>query len=192
MTDVREATMFSSSARATRRAASSPNASSTGSGKGASRPTAPAAIRRAASTRMRWRCLKRLNYPTETLRSKSWDGVRRALADRARFRVYGLRQRRGRGLPGLAGTADVGALGHSRSGGGRRLRGGDRARRSARPTACSTTAFRSSSACRSPSLDALSLQKRLDDIGRTRDAPARAAQAEMRLSREPTGVPQAR
>ena len=50
-----------------------------------------------------------------------WEEFAAPCAGRPRFRLHGLRQRRGRGLPGLAGPADDGALGHPRSGGGRRL-----------------------------------------------------------------------
>jgi Low molecular weight phosphotyrosine protein phosphatase len=54
--------------------------------------------------------------------------VRQARRARARFRVHGLRQRGRRDLSGLAGPADDGALGRSRSRRGARLRGRDRAR----------------------------------------------------------------
>jgi hypothetical protein len=46
--------------------------------------------------------LNRLEYPMDELRSKSWEDG---------FCLYGLRQRGWRILPGMAGTADDGALG---------------------------------------------------------------------------------
>ena len=48
------------------------------------------------------RLLRALNYKTDGLRSKSWTSSPGRGAG-ARFRVHGLRQRRQRGLPGLAG-----------------------------------------------------------------------------------------
>ena len=56
------------------------------------------------------------------------ERVRQARRAGARFRVHGLRQRRRRGLPGVAGPADDGALERSRSGRSERYRGRDRAR----------------------------------------------------------------
>ena len=56
--------------------------------------------------------LDRLDYPTEL------GGIRTRRRTRDGFRFHGLRQRRGRVLPGLAGTADDGALGDRRSGRG--------------------------------------------------------------------------
>ena len=78
-----------------------------------------------------------------------------------------------RGLPGLARPADDGALGRSRSRRGARL-----ARRKSRspsrtPTACSTSASASSSALPIRSLDQLSLQTKLKEIGRVTDAIAK-------------------
>ena len=62
--------------------------------------------------------LDRLDYPTDGLRSKSWEEFARRRRTRDGFCFHGLRQRRRRILPGLAGTADDGALGDRRSGRG--------------------------------------------------------------------------
>ena len=74
------------------------------------------------------RVLESSGYPTDGLRSKSWDGVRGARRARHGFCFHGLRQRRRRSLSGLAGPADDGALGHRRPGSGR----GNRSRKGSR------------------------------------------------------------
>ena len=66
--------------------------------------------------------LAKNRYPTEGLRSKNWDEFAAPGRARAGLRLHRLRQRGGRGLPGLAGPADDRALGHRGSGG----RGGHR------------------------------------------------------------------
>ena len=73
------------------------------------------------------------------------------------FCLHGLRQCRERGLPGLARTADDGALGHSRSGGGRRA-DAESQPRSVMPSCCCSGA---SNVRDLPvrSLDRMSLQK---------------------------------
>ena len=53
-----------------------------------------------------------LDYPTDDLRSKSWQEFAQPGRARDGFRFHSLRQRGGRGLPGVAGPADDGALGH--------------------------------------------------------------------------------
>ena len=62
--------------------------------------------------------LNRLDYPTDDLRSKSWEEFARSGCTRDGFRLHGLRQRRRRILPDMARTADDGALGNRRPGGG--------------------------------------------------------------------------
>ena len=62
--------------------------------------------------------LRSLDYPTDDLRSKSWEEFAARRAGDG-FRLYGLRQRGRRGLPGMAGPADDGALGHRGPGRGR-------------------------------------------------------------------------
>ena len=65
--------------------------------------------------------------------------VRRARRAAARFRLHGLRQRRRRSLPGVAGPADDRALGHPRSGRSRR-HSRPRSRSPSRtPTGCCTS-----------------------------------------------------
>ena len=56
--------------------------------------------------------LKSLDYPTDDLRSKSWEEFARARCARDGFRFHGLRQRGRRVLSGMARPADDGALGH--------------------------------------------------------------------------------
>ena len=63
------------------------------------------------------RLLHSLHYPTEGLRSKSWDEFAAPGRAEARFRVHRLRQRGRRGLPDLARPTDDRALGHARPGG---------------------------------------------------------------------------
>jgi hypothetical protein len=58
--------------------------------------------------------LRRNHLPTDFLRSKSWEEFTSPHPP-LELCVYGLRPRRGGGLPGLAGTADECALGHSGS-----------------------------------------------------------------------------
>ena len=79
-------------------------------------PTVREASRRGRSIGTRCSCLQSLGYDTSSFRSKSWSEFARPGAPVARFRFYRLRQRRRRKLPGLAGPADDGALGRSRSG----------------------------------------------------------------------------
>ena len=83
--------------------------------------TRPEASRAARSSRPS--AVGRLHYTHWPALQKLERVFAAARAD-ARFRLYRLRQRRGRDLPGLAGPADDRALGRSRSGGGQRHRGG--------------------------------------------------------------------
>ena len=62
--------------------------------------------------------LDRLDYPTDDLRSKSWEEFARSGCPRDGFRLHGLRQRGGQILSDMAGTADDGALGNRRPGSG--------------------------------------------------------------------------
>ena len=64
--------------------------------------------------------LESFGYPTDGMRSKTLGRVQRRGRAQSRFRLHRLRQRRWRSLPGLAGPADDGALGHRRP---RRRRG---------------------------------------------------------------------
>ena len=67
--------------------------------------------------------LEMARISTTGLRSKSWDEFGRPGRSRDALRLHGLRQRRQRNLPALAGTAHDRALGSSRScRGSRRLR----------------------------------------------------------------------
>ena len=91
---------------------------------GASRPTAPAAIRRARSIRSRSSCWRKTACRHSRSALEELGRVRPARRAAARLRVHGLRQRRGRGLPGVAGPADHRALGHRGSRGGHRQRRG--------------------------------------------------------------------
>ena len=68
--------------------------------------------------------LRANRLPTDGLRSKSWDEFARRRRAAAGLRVHRLRQRRRRSVSGLAGTADDGALGRSRSRRGRGQRRG--------------------------------------------------------------------
>ena len=110
--------------------------------------------------------LKKMNHPTAGLRSKSWDEFARRGRAASGFRVHGLRQRGERALPDLAGPADDRALGRPGSGSGGRQRG--RAAPGVRRclSHARTTGSASLRTCRIRSLDRLSLQKRLDEIGR--------------------------
>ena len=113
--------------------------------------------------------LEAYGYPTDGFRSKNWEEFADARRAENGFRVHGLRQRGGRSLSGLAGTADDRALGHRRPGGGRRH--GYRERARLQP------AFRYLRnriilfiALPIKSLDKLSLTKRLREIGETEGA----------------------
>ena len=64
--------------------------------------------------------LERTGLPTEGLRSKAWDEFASAGRTAAGFHLHGLRQRRRRSVPGLAGTSDERPLGTARSGRRRR------------------------------------------------------------------------
>ena len=118
-------------------------------------------------------CSKRLELRhRRSPRSKSWDEF--AAPGRAAdgFRLHRLRRRRQRDLPGLAGPADDRALGRARPGGVRRHRG--------REAPAFADAYRMLDNRISifislpiASLDRLSLQQRLDEIGeRRRQGPA--------------------
>ena len=63
---------------------------------------------------MALRLLQNLNFETERPALEELGGVHRPRRARARFRVHRLRQRRRRGLPGLAGPADDARIGASR------------------------------------------------------------------------------
>ena len=108
--------------------------------------------------------LRKLHYDVTGLRSKSWTefaGRRRA---EARFRLHRLRQRRGGGLPGVAGPADDRALGRARS---RRATGTEAEIRLAFADSLRMLTNRINIFVSLPlrSLDQLSLQKQLDAIG---------------------------
>ena len=67
--------------------------------------------------------LRKLHFDVSDVRSKSWLEFSQSNSPKARFCFHGLRQRRGRGMSILAGSADDGTLGRPRSGGGNRDRG---------------------------------------------------------------------
>jgi hypothetical protein len=56
--------------------------------------------------------LEAYEYPVEGFRSKELGRIRSIGRSGTRFRVHRLRQRGGRSLPCVAGSADDGALGH--------------------------------------------------------------------------------
>ena len=89
-------------------------------------------------------------------------------ARRAGFRFHRLRRRRQRDLPGMARPADERALGSARPVGSRQGPRASAASPSPTPIACCTSASASSRTCRWHRSSRLSLQKRLDDIGRTK------------------------
>ena len=62
--------------------------------------------------------LQRINFPTEGLRSKSWDEFAVPGVAPTRFCLHGLRQRGRGGVPVLAGAAHDGPLGRTGSRGG--------------------------------------------------------------------------
>ena len=107
------------------------------------------------------------------------ERVRQAGRAAARFRLHGLRQRRGRSLPGLAGPADDRALGHPGSGRGDRHRPPKSRSPSRTPIACCISASRSSPRCRSRSLDRLSLQAQAAATSAAWTAPPRRRRADV-------------
>ena len=112
--------------------------------------------------------LRQLNYDTAPA-LEVVGRVCRARRARARFRVHGLRRRSQRNMPHLARPADERPLGCARSVRGRRAgeRASLRLRRHARMLYQRIGIFTNLPLA---SLDRLSLQTRLDDIGRTRPA----------------------
>ena len=123
--------------------------------------SAPAASRRAQVNPHTLTLLRELGYDTSRLPLEVLERVRQARRARARFRVHGLRQRRGRSLPGLAGPADDRALGRARSGRSHR-HAPPRSRSPSRmPTACCTSASRSSPRCRSAASTSSACKRRL-------------------------------
>ena len=87
-----------------------------------SKATAPARIPKGECIPTRSICLA-ASTTTSATSLQSLGRVCRARRAPARFRLHRLRQRRERDLPGLAGPADDGALGRSRSGRRRGQRG---------------------------------------------------------------------
>ena len=94
------------------------------------------------------RLLQSLGYDTSGFRSKSWHEYAKPGAPVARFCFHRLRQRRWRNLPGLAGSADDGALGRSRSGRSQGQRQPKSRSRSKMPIACCINASAYSRRCR--------------------------------------------
>ena len=117
--------------------------------------------------------LRKLEFRRQRLALQELERVRPAGRAQARFRVHGLRQRGGGDLPGVAGPADDRALGRSRSGRGDRQRGRSPPGLRRRVPHAQQPHLAFSSACRSRSLDKLTLQKQLgidrQDQGRRRD-----------------------
>ena len=109
--------------------------------------------------------LRQLKMPTEGLRSKSWDEFAKARRAQARFRLHGLRQRRGRNLSVLARAADDGALGRRRSRRPWKAATRKNGWLSAPRFASSRTASRCSPRLPIRTLDRAKLQARLHEIG---------------------------
>ena len=86
--------------------------------------------------------LEQLNYDAGAIRVQDLGRVRGAGRAANGFRLHGLRQRRQRGLPDLAGPADDRALGRAGSGRRRGHRGRERARLRRRLPHAATTASR--------------------------------------------------
>ena len=127
-------------------------------GAGNSAPTAPAASRRAQVNPHTLALLQRPRLRHRRLPLEIVERIRQARRAAARFRLHGLRQRGGRSLPGLAGPADDGALGHSRSGGGDRHARPRSRWPSTTPTGCCNQRIGIFAALPIASLDQLSLQ----------------------------------
>ncbi len=113
------------------------------------------------------RLLEKSGYDTSFARSKSWDEFAEEGAPADGFRVHGLRRRGGRDMPGVAGAADDGALGRAGPGG---HRGTDAEKAIAFGEAFRQLSSRIGIFVNLPveSLDRLSLQKKLDEIGKAK------------------------
>ena len=142
------------------------------------------------------RCCNGCDYRPAACAPKAGTSSRAPDAPRARFRLHRLRQRRRRGLPGLARPADDRALGHARSRPRRQAATPKIALPSPMPTACSPTASPSSSACRIESSTGCRCRRRLRryrrpgaDRRRKTAADARAARCSpRRLAAEALGT----
>ena len=153
-----------SSAPAIPPARSWPRRCSTGTARAASAPFRRAAFPKGEVHPMALELLRRARLSDRRAALEELGRVRRPGRAAARFRLHRLRQCRRRGLPDLAGPADDRPLGHRGSGGGRRRRA---ARGFPRPPSliCSER-IGLFLALPLESIDELSLQTRLREIGR--------------------------
>ena len=134
---------------------------------------------RATCTRSRSSCSSSEAAATEACAARAGtSSPRRRAADG--FRVHRLRQRRGRSLPGLARTADDGALGRAGSGGRRGLRRREAARLPRGLPHASSTASRSSLRCRSPRSTASRSQGAFTTSASLRDGIASSLECHLR------------